>query len=153
MQPRLGTLHMLRTAAAVDKKSHRRADDQMDRIGIAVLIAPLCDGVHKLVRHAEQEVRRPDLGDRRHPGQRSAERHADDRVLGHRAVQHAPFSIGTVKIFVDNFGEKRAGIVHALADQEHVLIFSHFVKEHLADALTQCKFHSYLPVTSRSKPS
>ncbi len=140
-RPVFHALRMLRAearAGAVRGAHHQRALELP--VGH---VAALRELVRDIVEAHREEVREHDLGDRLQPGHRGAHRGAQNRLLGDRAVAHAPGP--ELLVEADGRLEHAAGLGDVLAEEDHVGIARHLLRNAARDGLAIGQFRHAQP--------
>ncbi len=140
-RPVFHALRMLRAearAGAVGGAHHQRA------LQLAVAhVAALGKFVRDVVEAHREEIREHDLGDRLQPGHRGAHRGAQDRLLGDRAILHAP--LAELLEQPDGRLEHAAGLADVLAEEDHVGIARHLLRDATRHGFTISQFRHAQP--------
>ena len=125
-------------AGAVAGAHHQRAFDLAVRH-----VTALGEFVGDVVEAHREEVREHDLGDRLQAGHRRAHGGAQDRLLGDRRVAHAQRA--ELLVQTDGRLEHAAGLGHVLAEEHHVGIARHFLRDAAGDRVAIGQFRHAQP--------
>ena len=140
-RPVFHALRMLRAEArarAVRGAHHQRAFQLPVRH-----VAALGKLVRDVVEAHREEIREHDLGDRLQAGHRGAHRGAQDRLLGDRAVLHAPRA--ELLVQPDRRLEHAAGLADVLAEEDDVGIARHLLRDAAGDRFAIGQFRHAQP--------
>src|SRR6185312_1722902 len=85
------------------------------------------DLVGDVVEAHREKIREHDLGDRLEAGHRRAHRGAEDGLLGDRRVAHTQWT--ELLIEPDGRLEYAAGLGYVLAEEHHVVVARHFLRD------------------------
>ena len=106
-------------------------------------IAALGKLVGDVIEADREEIREHDFGDRLEPGHRRAHRGAHDRLFGDRRVAHA---LGTeLLVEPDRRLEHAARLGDVLAEEDHVGIARHFLRDAARDCVAVGQFRHANP--------
>ena len=125
-------------AGAVGGAHHQRAFELAVRH-----VAALAELVGDVVEADGEEVREHDLGDRLQAGHGRAHGGAEDRLLGDRRVAHAPSP--ELLVEPDRGLEHAAGLGDVLAEEDHVGIARHFLRDAACDGVAIGQFRHAKP--------
>ena len=134
----LGVLRAEARAGAVRRAHHQRAFELAVRH-----VAALGEFVGDIVEADREEIREHDLGDRLQAGHRRAHGGAQDRLLGDRAIAHALRA--ELLVQPDRGLEHAAGLGHVLAEEDHVGIARHLLRDAAGDRVAIGQFRHAKP--------